>query len=289
MTSVYKRGGKANRTGCYYMSWHDHRGRRHSKSSKTTDKAAAERIAAKLEADAALRRDGVIDAAMEQITQQSQRTIESHLGDYEAKITAAGRTEGHVNRAIRMIRTIAERAGFDTIGDITADGVNVYAGDLLERRSARTVHAHLTAVKGFTRWLSVHGKLPADPLASVRKPNPKSDPRLERRMLLHDEWHWLRSVALAEGPARHRMAAEERILLYAVAIQTGLRVSELRSLTRGRLFLDGDQPYITCKARSTKDSKPARQYVQPELAAELRRHGFCEAVAHRLAPYPVYE
>ena len=68
------------------------------------------------------------------------------------------------------------------------------------------------------------------------------------------------------------MTGHERMLLYAVAIQSGLRSGECRSLTRGRLFLDDEQPYIVCKARSTKNKKDARQYIQPGLAAELAQH-----------------
>jgi hypothetical protein len=91
-------------------------------------------------------------------------------------------------------------------------------------------------------------------------------------MLLPDEWQWLRSVTLSESVERFGMSAAERVLLYATAIQTGLRSGELRGLTRGRLFLEGGQPYITCKAGSTKNRQGARQYVQTELAAELRQH-----------------
>jgi len=61
-------------------------------------------------------------------------------------------------------------------------------------------------------------------------------------------------------------------LLYRTAIQTGLRSNELRSLTRGRLYFDSDPPYITCKAGSTKNRKDAQQYVQPELATDLKAH-----------------
>ena len=53
------------------------------------------------------------------------------------------------------------------------------------------------------------------------------------------------------------------------AIQTGLRSSELRSLTRKMLFLDSQRPYVTCKAANTKNAEFAKQYIQPELAAEL--------------------
>jgi hypothetical protein len=79
-------------------------------------------------------------------------------------------------------------------------------------------------------------------------------------------------VTLTDNVHRYNMAAGERVLLYATAVQTGLRSGELRSLTRGRLFLDGEPPYITCKAAATKNAKDAVQYVQPELAGELRRH-----------------
>ena len=70
-----------------------------------------------------------------------------------------------------------------------ADGVNHYAGGLKNKgRSARTIQAHLTAIKGFTKWLTVNQKLPRDPLASVKKPNPAGDRRYERRMFLPEEW-----------------------------------------------------------------------------------------------------
>jgi hypothetical protein len=91
-------------------------------------------------------------------------------------------------------------------------------------------------------------------------------------MLLPMEWGWLRSVTLSENMEHVGIVARERVLLYAAAIQTGLRSGELRSLTRGRLYLDGDQPYITCKAGSTKNHQDARQYIQKVLAAELKEH-----------------
>ena len=72
-------------------------------------------------------------------------------------------------------------------------------------------------------------------------------------MLLPEEWQWLREVTLQEDKVRYRIAAAERVLLYGVAIQSGLRSAELRSLTPGRFFLDATPPYLTCKAGSTKN------------------------------------
>ncbi len=273
MASVFKRTGRKGKgKGKYLLSYVDHRGLRHTRSAKTTDQDAARRIASKLEADAALRRDGVIDPRIESIGQQARRTIEEHLADFRAKLSAAGSSEDHRTRTCRFISDGAEACEFETAGDIAADKVNHYATELLKSMAARSVAARLTALKSFSRWLAVQGKLPADPLASVRKPSVKTDRRKVRRMLLPEEWTWLRTVTLSGNVVRSDIPAVERVLLYAVAIQTGLRSNELRSLTRGSLFLDAAQPYVTCKAGSTKNQQDARQYIKPELVAELRRH-----------------
>ncbi|MCH8880534.1 MAG: tyrosine-type recombinase/integrase [Planctomycetes bacterium] len=264
---------KRTEGGPWLASWFDHTGKRMERSTRTTDRAAAERILTKRVADAALRRDGVVDPSLDEITQQARRTIESHLNDYEARMQAASRSAKHIKSTLTFIRSAIAFAGWKTAADINADDLHRYAGEMrtAENRSNRTINHHLTAVKGFAKWLANHRKLPRDPLALVRKPNVKVDRRRERRMLLPDEWRWLRPVT-ANGPERYGVGGAGRALLYATAIQTGLRANEIRSLTRGRLFLNGDKPYITCKAGSTKNRKDARQYIQPDLAAELREH-----------------
>ena len=283
MASVFKRGGKKAK-GYYYASWTDHSGKRQAKCTRTTDKGTAERIANKYETDAALRRDGVIDPALDAIGKESQRMIEAHLTDYESKMRAANRTAEHVTRTIGFVRIISEWAGFSIATDIAADAVNRYAGKLRDDgRSSRTIQAHLTAIKGFTKWLSENHKLPRDPLASVKKPNPKADRRRERRMLLPEEWRRVKAVTNS-GQERYGVSGAERALLYETAIQSGLRSNELRCLTRGRLYFDADTPYITAKAGNTKNRKDARQFIQPELAADLRAH-----IATKAPKAPVFK
>ena len=50
----------------------------------------------------------------------------------------------------------------------------------------------------------------------------------------------------------------ERVALYAVAIQTGLRSAELRSVTKSGLLLAGEKPYVRCRAENTKNSSDPR-------------------------------
>ena len=283
MATVFKRGGKKAK-GYWYASWTSHNGKRTTKCTFTTDKATAERIARKNEADAALRRDGVIDPALDATCHESARTIESHLTDYKIKMRAANRDAKHIYSTLAYIRAIAADAGFDQAQDINSDGVTTFAGSLKDAgKSARTIQAYIAAIKAFTRWLASHHKLPRDPLSSVKKPNPKSDRRRERRMLLPEEWRLL-EPATETGPERYGMIGAERLLLYRTAIQTGLRANELRSLTRGRLYFDSSPPYIVCKAGSTKNRKDAHQYIQRELAADLKAH-----IATKAPKAPVFK
>jgi len=207
------------------------------------------------------------------LIRESGRLIEEHLTDFKAKMEAAGRSPRHIRSTIKYISEIADAAGFLTAGDVSADGVVRYAAELKDKgKSARTIQARLIAVKAFTRWLAEHGKLPADPLASVKKPNPKKDRRRERRMLLPEEFRRVRRVTEVQ-PERFGMAARERALLYTLAVQTALRPGELRDLTAGSLFLDGpDRPFVVAKASVTKNAKQARQYMKAALADELREH-----------------
>src|SRR5579862_717148 len=110
MATVFKRGGKHNRNGYWYIQWFDHDGERHTKCAKTTDKAAAERIAAKLESDTALRRDGVINSALERFALEERRPLAEHLADFEANLSAKLNTPKHVRTTVAHIKAILEKS-----------------------------------------------------------------------------------------------------------------------------------------------------------------------------------
>ena len=72
MASVFKRKGK----GSWIISWFDHTGRRRTRSSRTTDRRAADRIAKELDAQAALRREGVVDPLQDSYAEAARRPLE---------------------------------------------------------------------------------------------------------------------------------------------------------------------------------------------------------------------
>lgn len=124
-------------------------------------------------------------------------------------------------------------------------------------------------MKTFLRWAVKTGRLTVDPLASIAKPSPERDRRLVRRYLTHEEFGWL-DVVTRQSEDLYGMSGWERALLYATAIQTGFRSSELRNLSRGKLMLHHQPPFILADGSKTKNGKSARQYLQPELASELK-------------------
>ncbi len=265
MASIFKRNGKGN----YVVQYTDHLGVRKEKASRTTDKRTAQALANKLEADAMLRREGIIDARVESFSKKAASPLQKHIDAFESKLKAEGRSEKHVEATIRCIDRAVAAKSVKTLGQLTQEAVVSYAESLRAAgRSPRTVHATLTALKALTKWLTLKGTFAADPLAGVKKPNPKSGRRRERRMLLPDEFAWLAHVTPTE-PKLTGMTGSDRLLLYMVAIQTGLRANEIRGLQRGSMFLKGQRPFLLAKAESTKNGKPAHQYIKPDLAAAL--------------------
>ncbi len=267
MATLFKRGGKGN----WLVSWYDHDGVRRNKSTRTTDHAAASRIAAKIEADVQLRKSGVVDTRLDRIAAQAAKPISSHLDDFGAAMRSKSGLN-HIDATRKFCEAIAVFGGWKNLRDIEPDSANRFIATMLDAgKAARTVASYIQALKSFTRWAVKSGRLASDPLATVTKPSADGDKRVIRRFLSHNEFRWLDSVCRQSGD-NWGMTGSERAMLYSVAIQTGLRSNEIRSLTRGKLHLTSSPPFVMVDAKRTKNSKPARQYIQPELAAELKAH-----------------
>ena len=269
-----------NDRGSWIAEWYGADGKRITRSTRTTSKADAERIKKKWVERSALEREGLVaPEGGTELDQHAAASIESHLEAFISSKRSEGLTERHVTETASMIRDATNGCGWKILGDLAPEDLDLH----ITRKRApkttsqkkrpkawtpRTAHKHITALRTFARWCVADGRLGADPLARVKKPAPTRQ-RL-RRMLLIEEWRWLRSVT-EHGPDLMKMDGHSRRLLYELAIQTGLRSTELRSLTRSCLALDADQPHILLDASKTKNRKAARQYVQPDLAADLKR------------------
>ncbi len=268
--------------GPWVASWYNGEGRRRERSTGTTSRSDAERIARKWVERAAMEREGLVaPEGGTELDRHAAATITSHLEAFEATKQAEGRSSRHVDETVTMIRRTADACGWRTLGDLSPDELEQYIarkrapiqpknGGKVRPWTPRTAHKYITALRTFTRWCVADGRLAADPLARIKKPSPTR--QRSRRFLTVDEWRWLRHVT-EQGEERAGMSGHARRLLYETAIQTGLRSKELRSLKRTSLVLDATPPYILLEARQTKNKKSARQYIRPELAADLSQFG----------------
>jgi integrase len=255
----------------YSAKYRDGSGKWVRKSTGTSDKDSAQRIAKQWEADAKLRREGVIDDKQAKQATESKRSIAEQLDAYVAHLATKAGTEKHRNRVKMHINEFATYGKWKTIRDIDGDSVEKHAETMLKSgASTRTVQARLRSVKSFTRWLADRHKIHFDPLRGIKPPSPEADRRVVRRMLLPVEWRWLREATL--GRESYGLTGGERVLIYETAIQTGLRCSELAGLTVGKAVLDGDTPHLICRAAGTKNRKAAKQYIDQTLAGEIRKH-----------------
>ena len=264
--AVYKKSGRKP----YYFNYVDAKGIRRFKSSGTTDKKSAEIIEAKFRTDVALRQHNIIDTESEAAHDRLASPISEHLEAYEASFRQRNATEKHVDSSRNIIDRMIESQGIETLGDFNDAKVTSFVDNLVkDRRSSRTIEANLQAIKAFAKWLLKSKRVTVDILASVDKPKANGQKVVIRRALTHEEWVTLDSYCRSSSTS-FGMSGKERALLYATAIQTGLRSNELRSITRGNLLLKTASPCILVDAKSTKNRKQARQYIQPELATELQ-------------------
>jgi integrase len=83
-----------------------------------------------------------------------------------------------------------------------------------------------------------------------------------------DALRWLPETT-ATGPDRNGMSGIDRAMLYRLAVETGLRAGELRSLTRASFVLAGE-PCVTIAAAYTKNR---RQDTVPRKQSDRQRSG----------------
>lgn len=108
-----------------------------------------------------------------------------------------------------------------------------------------------------------------DPLAFVAMLNVSTDRRHDRRPLSEAEFTSLLHAARG-GRSVLRMAGPDRAMLYTVATYTGLRASELASLTRHSFRLDDETPTVTVQAAYSKHRRQDVLPLHPSLVTMLR-------------------
>src|SRR5262249_30605102 len=139
------------------------------------------------------------------------------------------------------------------IDDLSASRVEAALAEMREqsRFGTQTSNHYLAAIKQFARWLVKDRRKTENPLAHLDGGNVRLDRRHERRELSEDELAYLLDSTRRAGCVR-KMNGPDREVLYLVSVYTGLRASELASLTPESFALDDDTPTLTVEAAYSK-------------------------------------
>ena len=292
MASVFKPKGSDK----YVIVYRDHSNKRRWKTG-TKDKAVSERIGRHLEDKAALRRDGGVDPRDEAYAEHASRPLSEHLEAWKASNRAKGSTAKHVDlftgRAAKVIaivrgatlaeidppnnakhadlpkfdQAVTDRVKGACITDLTADRVQKALATLRdEGRSLATCNHHRAAIKAFSAWCYDHHRIREDMLRGVTGFNAKEDRRHDRRAISIEEQRKLIEAAQG-GEAVMGVPGPVRSLVYRVAIETGLRYDEIRSI-RPESF-DWEAPSVTIEAAYTKNGQTAKLKLKSGLATDL--------------------
>jgi integrase len=260
MATVFKPKGRTR----YVIQYFDENGVRRKKTG-AADKAVTQRIARDIENRVALRREGVIDPAAESRATHAAAPLDGHLNDFRRALESKGNTGKHVRLFVERARRVMALAGVDRLSDMSVSRVQQALSMLRdEGLSLGTVNHHRAAVRAFSRWCWREGRLAADPLVGVVPYNAREDRRHDRRTLGVDDLR--RLVETAErGAAYRRMSGPARALCYRLAVASGLRYSEIKSLTRESFHGDA----ITIHAGYAKDGRTTTLPLPLDVAADL--------------------
>jgi integrase len=262
VASIFKKD-KHRKNSPWYIDYFDEHGQR-QRVKGCPDRTVTEQIARKLESDVELRRRGIIDPRADRRAAAERKPLVDHLADFHGALLAKGNTAKHADLHVSRALRVAALAGIDRLSDLSPSRVQGALAALRgEGRSLATCNHHRAAIRGFSRWLWKDGRLHDDPLAGVTGYNAQEDRRHDRRTLGVDDLRRLIDAAY-NGPRYRLMTGPARALCYRLAVATGLRYSEIKSLTPEAF--DGDT--VTIQAAYAKNGQTATLPLPPDVASD---------------------
>jgi integrase len=275
MASIYRRKAGGN----YYITFWARPGQRRTvKGCK--DKAATEALARKLEADAMLRREGVIDPRVDRyakaeaqplvVKDAEDEIVGGHLADFYAALMAKGTTAKQADLVLARAAAVVDGCKATQISGLVPGAVHGVIAALRDDDglSLQTCNHYLRAIKQFTRWLWREGRTREDALVHLQGYNVALDRRHDRRALTDDELARLIQAA-DEGSTVRGVSGPDRAMLYRLAAGTGFRAGELASLTPVSFDLGAEPPTVTIDAAYSKHRRKDVQPIRRDLADVL--------------------
>ena len=257
----------------------------HGKTQRTplsTNKVAAQQMLTAIVRKVEMARAGIFDPFEE----HAKRPLLEHLTDWESVLRARRNTEEYVVLKVSRARKIIEACKFKRIADLSASRVESCLADFRESADncgTQTSNHYLGAIKQFARWLVKDRRTADNVLSHLAGGNVKLDRRHERRELSDADLITL-FAATRGGKIFRRLSGPDREMLYLTAVYTGLRASELASLTPQSFAIDIETPTVTVEAGYSKHRREDTVPLHDELVRRLRHWLAGKAAGERVWP-----
>ena len=222
----------------------------------TPDKRVAQQRLEQIVRDKQMEQAGIL--APSAVRKAAQSSLEEHLANYVADLTALQRDDQYIYELKNRVRRLIKECGWKQLKDVTADSYQAWRAK--QTLSPKTLNEYLGSMSSLLNWMEKHERVARNPLVHVQKVQANGRQVRPRRAFTDDEMQRLLAVAGA------------RKVVYLTAVYTGLRRSELAALERRDLHLEGEKPFINVRASTTKNHQQAVIALHPELVDALRLH-----------------
>jgi len=209
------------------------------------------------------------------------KSLSGHLGNWRSFLINHGRTVKQADQQYARVKRAFSESAFEYWHQIQASKLlnTIHAMRKLQRTgdgyidtgkpvSPRTKQHHLKACKQFATWMIKDGRTRTNPLLHLPTDIPV-ETQNPRRALTRDEILTLLSYTENAKPIGD-MTGTERALVYRLAMETGLRANELRSLKR--LSFNKTQLTVRVEPKYTKNRKEAIQPVKAATMEAILQH-----------------
>ena len=266
MASIFKRSKRKNEP--YWIQYKDHGGKRRT-AKGFTDKGLTEELAARLETEARLGKTGLIDPEQERQAATKLCPIKEHLTAFEESLS--DNSPKYLRQTMNEVRRITKGANLESLADFDPESVQRFLRSLRTANNFghRTYNHYLQSIDTFCNWCVATKRLPSNPLDSIERLNTAVDVRRLRRALAADEVSRMIESARSSRTRIQGYSGEQRARIYLLSYLTGLRKTELASLTASSFNLVAQPPTVTVEATVSKHRRKDVLPLHPELVALL--------------------
>lgn len=198
---------------------------------------------------------------------ERNRPIDAHLADFEANIRSKGRSSMHIQTLLLRLRRVLDVCKISSVGMLDAQRIETDVSGL--KMSDQSKKHHIQAIKQFSTWLYHAGRTNTDLLLRLTLPRVVEIVR-PRRALSRREVGLLLEAARTSEIECEGLNGRERHLLYRIALETGLRANEIRTLR----VEDFDFAALTVRIRpqNEKARRGAILPLKPDLAGLIEEY-----------------